>query len=47
MCWRIKRLDNVIRAFTEHDDPIAWDGDTYTARLRHALAVPAVEQPGG
>jgi uncharacterized phage protein (TIGR02218 family) len=29
MCWKIKRRDLTIKAFTEHDDEISWDGDTY------------------
>jgi uncharacterized phage protein (TIGR02218 family) len=30
MCWKIKRRDLVVKAFTQHDEAIAWDGDTYT-----------------
>jgi uncharacterized phage protein (TIGR02218 family) len=30
LCWKIKRRDAVIKAYTDHDDSIVYSGDTYT-----------------
>lgn len=30
LCWKIKRRDAVVTAFTDHDEAIVYDGDTYT-----------------
>jgi uncharacterized phage protein (TIGR02218 family) len=30
MCWKILRRDAVVKAYTDHDDPVVYDGVTYT-----------------
>lgn len=30
-CWRVERRDGTVQGFTDHDEPIAFDGTTYLA----------------
>lgn len=30
MCWKIQRRDGVVKAYTDHDEPVVYDSVTYT-----------------